>query len=377
MVYILRRGSYGGGSLSKNLKTILIVSGAILVLFSLPILIVGSLISNTVQDVRDSFTSAYTDEDIIKYVEETHGFDVEVIENEGRRTDSASFGGLIMRDAVVKSLGSDSTQFTVHISAFGKITGDNYEEVKIRQKLNQALRDSDSYKQLENLGFSHIHFGKDKSVPTFTVNFIEERKFGDEETLQILYEAIPILKEWQDRAAEENVHFDTVNFHELQMDLQQSYDSWKDLANILASENVESFTYQFIDQDKEKFAEIEAELSDLNLSGTSLKCYEMKVYDECAAYSLKLFPNRDDNVLRYDDQGDKENLFNTIQLIDNLALPIEKIIVRLYIPNDLEDQIYTEDELKDRGGHVQFATREVEIMNLSGITSVDDIYFEY
>lgn len=366
-----------GVFLNKNLKAILIVVGAIIVLFGLPMLIVGSLISSTVQDVRDSFSSAYTDEDIKKYVKETHGFDVEVIKNEGRRSGSDSLGGLLMEDAVVKSPAPDSTQFTVYISTFGKITGDNYENVKTRQKLNQALQNSDSYAELESMGFSHIHFGKDKSVPTFTMNFIEERKFGEEETLQILYEAIPIIKEWQDKAAEENVHFDTVDFHGLQMDLQQPYDSWRDLGNSLAAENIESFTYQFINQDKEKVEEIEAELSDLNLYGSSLKCYEMKVYDECAAYSLKLSLDDNDNAFRYDDQQDKENLFNSIQLVHNLDLPIEKITLRMYTPSDLEDQIYTEEELKDREGYVEFATRDVEITNLGEISSVDDIYFEY
>lgn len=363
--------------MNKNVKAILIVVGAIFVLFGLPMLIVGFLISNTVQDVRDTFSAAYTDEDIIEYVKETHGFDVEVIENEGRRSDSGSLGGVLMQDAVVKTQAPDSTQFTVHINVFGKITGDNYEDVKIRQKLNQALRASESYKQLENLGFSHIHFGKDQSVPTFTMNFAEERKFGDEETLQMLYEAIPIVKEWQNKAAEEGIHFDTVNVHELQMDLQESYDSWRDFGNKLATENIESFTYQFINKNKEEFAEIEAKLSDFNLYGSSLKCNKMEVYNECAAYSLKLFPDRNDHVFRYDEQEDHENLLHAIQLVDDLDLPIETIIVRVYAPSDPEDQMYTADELIKRDGYAEFATREVTITNLKEISSIDDIYLEY
>lgn len=368
--------------MNKNLKAILIVVGAIFVLVGLPILIAGFFISSTLQDIQDSFSSAYTNEDIIEYVKKTHGFDVEVIENEGR--DKSSFGGIVIQDAVVKTLDleADPTQFNVHISVLGSISGDNYVDVKTRQKLNQALRTSGSYQVLEDLGFSHIHFGKDQSVPTFTMNFLEERRFGDEETLQMLYEAIPIIKEWQNKAAAEDIHFDTVNFHELQMDMQQSYDSWQDLGNVLAMENIESFTYQFINQDKEKLDKIEVALNDLNLYGSSLKCYEMKVYDECEAYSLKISIHDDahrmnDKNFQYDDLGDKEDLFNAIQLVSNLDLPIEEVSVRMYAPNDPEDQTYTEEELEEREEYVFFATRDIVIKNLGNISTVDDIYFEY
>src|SRR5690625_5208448 len=363
--------------MNKNLKVILIVVGVIFVLVGLPMLIAGFFLSSTIQDVQDSFSSAYTDEDIIEYVKKTHGFDVEVIENEGRKSGSDSLGGLLMEDAVVKTLAPDSTQFTVHISMTGRISGDNYEDVKIRQKLNQALQNSDSYEELESIGFSDIHFGKDKSVPTFTMKFIEERKFGDEETLRMLYESIPIIKEWQDKAAEENVHFDIVNFHDLQMDLRYPYDSWRDLGNRLATENIESFTYQFINQAKEKVDQIDADLNDLNLNSSSLKCYEMRVYDECAAYSLKLSPQNDDNVFQYDEQDNDENLFQAIQLVNNLDLPIEEIKIRIYTPSDPENQEYTAEELIKRDGYAEFITRDVTITNLKEISSVDDIHFEY
>ena len=120
--------------------------------------------------------------------------------------------------------------------------------------------------------------------------------------------------------------------HGLKMDLNLNYDSWEDLRNKLAAGNIHYFSYQFIEEDMKKIQTIEEELYELGFnqddSSSELTCYEMEVYNECAAYEYTLFPydyNKSD--FRYDDQIDKENLFNAIQVLRDLDLPFQKIIV--------------------------------------------------
>lgn len=333
------------------------------------------------ENMKDMFTTAYTNEDIIDYVRKEHGFQVEVISNEAQ--EPAESGSFLKEDAVVKTVEKDAIQFNVQISFLGKITGDNYKEVIARKNLNKVFRKSPDLQQLEELGFSYLRFGKDSSVPTFTMELSEDRKLGDEATLQMLYESILILKEWQDQAAEYDVEFEQITIGGLEIDIQSEYKSWRDLGNRLAAKNIKEFTYQFHVQDYEKMEEIEEQLNALDLDGSSLECYVMEVIDECAAYSFTLSKRKetrfeDSRSFRYDDQGDKDDLFQAIQIIRNVNLPIEKVIInKIYTPNDSEKQCKTKQELENQGEYIDFATREVSIENLQEIISVEDIYFEY
>lgn len=370
--------------MNKPLKITLIVLGTLFVLIGVPLIIIGYMITSTVQEVKEVFTTAYEDEDIIEYVDETHGIEVKVLANEGR--DPTSLGGLGMNDAHVETIENDPVQFTVYISTFGKITGDNYEDVLLRMELNELLQQSASYKQLEDLGFYDIRFGDDESFPTFAMDVPYDLGLGDKETLQMLYDAIPIVKEWQDEAEKRGLEFDNIYLHGLQMDVNRQYKSWEDLGNKLAAENIDNFSYLFIDQDKEQVQQIESELQDvgftIDTSDMLLECYKMEVYDECASYALIVHTDEDANEndveFRYDDPKDRENLFKAIQIVRNVELPIQELIVeKVHLPHDPKYQDQTEGELEDREEHIHFANWDATIKNLEDISSKDDIYFEY
>lgn len=80
----------------------------------------------------------------------------------------------------------------------------------------------------------------------------------------------------------------------------------------------------------------------------------------------------------YDSKGDKENIFQAIELTKEVNLPIEKVkIKRVYSPNDPENQSYSREELEEREEYVGFANRTVTIKHLDEISSLEDIYFEY
>lgn len=80
----------------------------------------------------------------------------------------------------------------------------------------------------------------------------------------------------------------------------------------------------------------------------------------------------------YDSKGDKENIFQAIELTKEVNLPIEIVkIKRVYSPNDPENQAYSQEELEEREEYVGFANRTVAIKHLDEISSPEDIYFEY
>src|SRR5699024_3330793 len=202
------------------------------------------------------------------------------------------------------------------------------------------------------------------------------------ETIQMLYEALPHLKTWEQEQSD--VEIDTALVGEIELDLQQKYNSWQSLGDHLASENVETFSSPFIDDAKERIEKIEQDLKEIGMKNDFLECDKMKVRDECAAYELTLGKaisddqSENDEKFEYDSEDDKENIFQAIELIKEVNLPIEKVkIKRVYSPNDHEDQAYSQEELDEQEEYVGFANRAVTIKHLEEISSPEDIYFEY
>src|SRR5690625_4662588 len=173
----------GEVAVSKTLKIILIIISALVVFIVLPIIVTGLFFFGVTKEVVDTFGSAYGDEDIMEYVKKTHGIEVEVTKNKGR--EPSSFFGMAMNDARVRTVEDDPLEFTVFISIYGKITGDDYEDVRERKKLSDTLQASVGYRQLESLGFLNIHFGADESDPDILMDLPQGLTFADEVTAQI------------------------------------------------------------------------------------------------------------------------------------------------------------------------------------------------
>lgn len=367
------------------IKITLISLGCLLLFIVLPLMIMGYYMSKSVSDsldvFDDFFDTGYTHEEIKEYVQDEHGLEVEIIENEGK---DPNMKGLGYHDAVVESVENDPIEFNVNINFLGNITDDNYKTMKKERELDLAFKDSKSYQQLKELDFQEVSVAYNKVGPElkFTYELEPKMKITDDETIQMLYEALPHLKTWVEEQSD--VEIDTVLVGEIELDLQEKYNSWQSLGDHLASENVETFSSPFIDDAKERVEKIEQDLKEIGMKNVFLECDKMKVRDECAAYELTLGKaisddqNENDEKFKYDSEDDKENIFQAIEMTKEVNLPIEKVkIKRVYSPNDPEDQAYSQEELEEREEYVGFANRAVTIKHLDEISSPEDIYFEY
>src|SRR5699024_6684010 len=91
-------------------------------------------ISEVSDSVGSTFESKHSDGDIINYIREEHGIDVEVLENAGAENLKTSDGGY----ALVKA--EDGTEFKVNINIFGAISGDTYAYEKGKTVMQQFIK---------------------------------------------------------------------------------------------------------------------------------------------------------------------------------------------------------------------------------------------
>ncbi|GIN72138.1 hypothetical protein J14TS2_26130 [Bacillus sp. J14TS2] len=367
--------------MKKTIIVIAIILGGAFLIFVLPVLVIGYMISHEVQKVKDEY--GYSNEEIIEYVEEEHGFVVEVLSNEGRDPSSK---GLVVQDARVRQVDEDQLEFDIQINTFGKIKGDNYKEIKQRFDLNLAYQNSELFHDLQQLGFTNLSFGEEADDPEFYIALPTKQYMADPETLQMLYDAIPLLKKLQAEVSKEGYEFNEVSVHGANLEIGTSYQSPEDLGNKFAADNISHFEYQFIENDREQVQEILPQLQNHGFNkdnnDSMLTCYEMVEYQQCHAYELTLHSYEsaedDHDSLQYDVENDRDNLFQAIEEINKVELPIKKIRVdSVYTPENPDDQVYTEEELRARDGVVQFANRTVEIINFDKLETAKDIEFIY
>src|SRR5699024_6065967 len=246
------------------IKITLISLGCLLLFIVAPLMITGYYISKSVSDSLDSFENifdtGYTHEEIKKYVQDEHGLEVEIIENEGK---DPNMKGLGYHDAVVESVENDPIEFNVNINFLGNITDDNYKTKKKERELNLAFKDSKSYQQLKQLDYQEVSVEYNKDGPEYKFTYEHETKM---------------------KINEEEINIALVGENEL--DLQEKYNSWQSLGDHLASENVETFSSPFIDDAIERVEKIEQDLKEIGMKNVFLECDKMKVRDECAAYTL-------------------------------------------------------------------------------------------
>lgn len=370
--------------MDKKLKIFLIVLGSLLGLAIIAFIILYIFVTALETAGTRMFESAYSDEDIKEYVEDTHDFKVRIIENEGR--EPSSFGGLSMKDAIVETVDEDRIEFTVYISTFGNITGDNYKDVVARSELNEQLPESVLNHQLQELGFTNIQFGDDESDDAFSMSLPSELSINDAESLQIIYESIPTLKELQAKAKEKDIDVDVVHVDDVEVDLQVDYTSWEDFANKLANENIDSFAAPYTKEVNEKMEDINEDLNEVHFNTerpSTVECLEMDGYDDCAAYSLILQADYETEVqtgtmFHYDDDESKQNFLDAMDIINEAGLSFDKVFIEnAYVPDEEEDQIYTEEELEEQDGVPHFVMTRVEVENVNEVSDIDDITFTY
>ncbi|KRG14334.1 hypothetical protein [Lederbergia galactosidilytica] len=357
-----------------------IVIGIVFLIFVLPVVLVGYKISHEIEKVKDSF--GYSNEDIIAYVEKEHGFTVEILSNEGRDPGSK---GLRIRDARVRQMEGDQLEFDISINTFGKITGDNYEEIKQRFDLNQIYHNSELFHDLQQFGFHELSFGKEADDPQFYIALPKNRNMADQETLQMLFEAIPLFEKLQAEVSKKGYELEEISVQGADLVIDAHYQSPQDLGNQLAARNISKFVYQFIEDDQGQVQKILPQLQSYgfnNDNNQSLQCDEIVEYEQCYAYGLNLYPNKNLNdnhdFFRYDDENDRENLFKAIREINTVELPIKRIVVHhVYSPNNPDDQFFTEKELETREKVSYFARRTVEVVDFASLERAEDIEFVY
>lgn len=167
-----------GKIMSRGQKNGLIIGGTLYLIVVITITLFISSLTNPFVELKEIFTSAYSNKDVMEHIEDTNGFKVELLENEGR--DISSFGALSVDDAVVKKVDDNAITFMVHINSFGSITGDNYEEVVARKKLDFKFNKSKNLKQLKNIGFTNVYIGDDQSEPDFSSSIPSGLKYDNE-----------------------------------------------------------------------------------------------------------------------------------------------------------------------------------------------------
>src|SRR5699024_816263 len=129
------------------IKITLISLGCLLLFIVLPLMIMGYYMSKSVSDsldvFDDFFDTGYTHEEIKEYVQDEHGLEVEIIENEGK---DRNMKGFAYHDAVVESVENDRIKFMVKISSeslnfFDDFfdTGYTHEEIKEYVKNENGL----------------------------------------------------------------------------------------------------------------------------------------------------------------------------------------------------------------------------------------------
>jgi hypothetical protein len=369
--------------LEKKKKTLIAVSSAVggfLVALLLLFLALVFLLIKGIQEIGDDF--GYSNEKILTYIKEKHGIEVTVI-----REAEPNKGVPGFEDARVRTTDGTDLEFDVNINMFGKISGDNYENVKKRYELDQKYADSRFFKELRELGFTQITFGHKPEDPPLYLELPEDRKLADSDTFRMLYEALPVLKNLQNDLSENGTDYyiDTISVNGAALSLYGDYESPEDLGNQWAADNIDLFDDSFIEQDIAKAANILPALKSLGFNPESskpeLECVEMIQYNRCHAYSMTLLTEDQYGSgmqLRYDRTEDKEKIFAAIQIIRAVDLPIEKIAIdHVYVPDDPKQQLHSEEELKQRGEQVNFAYQTVEVMNLEHIETAEEIVFFY
>lgn len=331
--------------------------------------------------VKDRF--GYSDKELIHYVKEKHGVNVEIISNPGKVPGSA---GLIVEDAHVRTLDKDQLEFDIHISFISMITGDTYKQVKRKHDLNDKYRSSDIFKKLKSIGFKDITFGKEVEDPPLSLSLPDDIYLASTQNFAMLFKALPILKQLKEETREEeNYVMNRVSIYGAMLDLNKDYKSSEDLGNRLAASNVEEFSYQFTDVTEQELKKMEPQLSKYGFTESEnkpeLECYQMVTYHDCHSYALVISADSEDdptNALRYDRVKDKKVIFKVIAKAKGLEIPVKKIIIHnIYVPNKPQYQYESESKLKEQYEDVEFYYEKVEIRNLDAIDKIEDIHFFY
>lgn len=332
-------------------------------------------VSDSIEDIGKKFSHGHEDSEIIAYVKDTHDLKVEVIH-------SAEKSGKGFQSAVVRTLDNEKLEFQVHVNFLGKISGDTYNDVKKRYKLDRQFANSEIFRKLSQIGFHGMTFKMTSYESDFYMEFPPIKELADIETFELLYEAVPLLKELNAEISKQEYELEKVVVGYVTLDIDSDYKSAEDLGNKLAANNIDAFTHQFYEDDLEKLLSLEPTFKKYKFEfiedRPNFKCYEMQTYTECHAYSFSLEykPETNEGFL-YDSNEDREALFSVIKEVQKLDIPIGSIkLSYVEMPEDPENQIYSRKELKEMKEVVGGARYSVWINDIQNIKKTDDIYFE-
>lgn len=339
-----------------------------------------------------------TDEDIIRYVKDTHDIDVEVVSNLGPKNIHNGGG------ATVRTTDERALAFVIEISIFNNIKSDTYTKESDVYTMNEALKSSEDIKKLEQIGVDsvEIQFPDTTSPwsnyePYFYFYLMGDIRLSSEEMVQVVNEVLPVAEEWRETAKNEyqldmeKIHFksyDEENPQTVRLNIENTpKDSLEELEKYILENNINAFTQHLVTEEMEKITYLEEQFDTLQFSDMRnkepLQCNHIQKLNECESYTLFVsYPSKSivdlRNDFRYDDPKVKEMLFETIQMINDSESPITQLsIERLYRPSDLEKQYEAEEELREQSEErIIFDAMETLIKNLPDIKEVDDIIFE-
>lgn len=374
-------------------KILLTIFAAIVVIFVWSIL-------NIFKTVEDAFSGGQSNEGIVKYVKEKHGIDVQIIENTGPRHLERGTDGV----ATVRTT-DDSIEFSVFINSFGSISDDNYEYMVALPEIEHLI--DEDIKQLTPNPMKEIRLLTDERYKTLDLLFIlpNSINYEDNEFIERVDQAIKVFQQRNKQLKNDYKYYlenlfikippPEETFHTttdaLLYDLEYEYDSVEELKDELITRNHRTVMQLFVDEVLAKLDPVSESLpkhyqfvtfSHSHRIGTPFDCVQFDGFAGCKSYavSIELAEETDYDDFenhRYDNAEVKKEIFEVIQVLQTVDLPIDHlVVVDLYVPKDLTLQNESEEQLLQKEANIMFHYETVEIRNIREIKAVDEIVFE-
>lgn len=387
---------------NKTVKSILIVGAIFLGVVGLIIfiniifpLLIGFKVLNSFIDKQEARYD-FNEKGVIEYVKDTHDLDVEIIDKfdtPGYRVTAHSF--------IVQTQDDERIIFDVKKAAFmSKIKGDNYEEMKKYHTIIKEVKSSQHFKELEELGFIDFYYGFDwlfsnsHVMPKLKLILPEGEKYT-EEVIEQIYKALTIIQSIEQHIfSQYDEEIDRVSVHSNIEYKQQDFQGVLTIDVADKNKSLEKFHEDIAEQHRQIFSKelIKPHLSTLekfekdfsmfqfinNDITRSLTCYDIETVDLCNSFLLMLGKNSEESAekFQYDDPSFLDELWSVIQLIQAADVPINQLEIRgLKVPDDLDYQTYSEEELLEQDVDTFITFKDVLIEDVETLKDRDDLYF--
>lgn len=369
--------------MNEAMKKYMIILGAFFGIILGAILILVLIFNSPSKDKSDrsffdTFKSAHSDQDIIKYVRDKHGLNVRVVENHGPKNIKTNDGGY----AVVST--DRHLTFDVFINSFGAISGDNHEYRLDKPKILSAIEGSGDLDVIKSQHIKDVSILTDNNRKNFkaSIKLSNDLQMDDDLFLDELYTAHEILFKWQKKVKDDYgysfkilkvsyEHRDGAPFSdELIISLDEKFQSTNELEMNIIDRNESLLSNYFRNKHHSVLDDIQAVLPEHYVIVRqdyyeNLYCQSIKSLKSCDSYRIAVglhadAPTEITDSFQYDDEETLKQLFKIVQQLQEVDLPIDTMHVKnIKAPGQVADDV----------SYRQMA----EIRDLKSIQSKEDI----